>query len=67
MSGAAPGTGADIAGIGDNAFGQFKGSRAAINFDKGDTLVVIGLNIAGAAEPPRDAVTVLATAAAGRV
>lgn len=57
----------DMTGIGDNAFGQFQGPRGAINFDKGDALVVIGLNLAGATDPPRDQLTVLATAAAGRI
>ena len=57
----------DMTGIGDNAFGQFQGPRGAINFDKGDALVVMGLNLAGATDPPRDQLTVLATAAAGRI
>jgi hypothetical protein len=57
----------DMTGIGDNAFGQFQGSRGAINFDKGDALVVMGLNLVGATDPPRDQLTVLATAAAGRI
>ena len=57
----------DMTGIGDNAFGQFQGPRGAINFDKGDALVVMGLNLAGATDPPRDQLTVLATAAAARI
>ena len=57
----------DMTGIGDNAFGQFQGPRGAINFDKGDALVVMGLNLAGATDPPRDQLTALATAAAGRI
>jgi uncharacterized Zn-binding protein involved in type VI secretion len=57
----------DMTGIGDSAFGQFQGSRGAINFDKGDALVVMGLNLVGAIDPPRDQLTVLATAAAGRI
>ena len=57
----------DMTGIGDNAFGQFQGPRGAINFDKGDASVVMGLNLAGATDPPRDQLTALATAAAGRI
>lgn len=56
-----------MTGIGDSAFGQFQGSRGSINFEKGDALVVVGLNLAGATDPPRDQLTVLATAAAGRI
>ncbi len=57
----------DLPGIGDSAFGQFQGPRGAINFDKGDALVVMGLNLAGATDPPRDQLVVLATTAAGRI
>jgi hypothetical protein len=57
----------EMSGIGDNAFGQAQGSDAAINFDKGDALVVMALTVTGSADPPRDQVGVLATAAAGRI
>lgn len=64
---AAAGTVTTLDGIGDHAFGQFQGTRGAINFDKGDALVVVGLNLAGVAEPPRSQIIVLATTAAGRI
>jgi hypothetical protein len=56
----------DISGVGDNAFGQAEGTRAAINFGKGDALLVIGLDLAGATEPPRDQIKALAVSAAAR-
>ena len=56
-----------MSGIGENAFGQSQGSDAAIDFDKVDALVVIALTVAGSADPRRDQVAVLATAAAGRI
>ena len=56
----------DISGVGDHAFGQAEGTRAAINFGKGDALLVIGLDLAGATEPPRDQIKALAVSAAAR-
>jgi len=57
---------ADVSGLGDGAFSQITGSRAAINFDKDDALVVIGLTTT-ATTPTQDQLTTLATAAAGRI
>lgn len=55
----------DVSGVGDAAFSQITGTRAAINFDKNDALVVIGLTNTGT-PPTQDQLTTLATAAAGR-
>ena len=56
----------DVSGVGDGAFSQLKGTRGAINFDKGDAMVVIGLSTAGT-PPTQDQLTQLAMAAAGRI
>ena len=56
----------EVSGVGDSAFSQVSGTRAAINFNKGDALVVIGLTTGGA-PATQDQLAILATAAAGRI
>jgi hypothetical protein len=56
-----------VTGIGDHAFTQALGTRAAVNFDKGDAMVVMGLNLAGATTPPLAQLKTLAKAAAERL
>ena len=56
----------EVSGVGDSAFSQVKGTRAAINFDKGDAMVVIGLTSAGA-PASQEQLSELATAAASRM
>lgn len=56
----------DVSGVGDCAFSQVNGARGAINFDKGDALVVIGLTTASA-PPTQDQLTTPATTAASRI
>jgi hypothetical protein len=56
-----------VTGIGDDAFTQALGTRAAVNFDKGDAMVVMGLNLAGATAPPLAQLEAVAKAAAERL
>ncbi len=56
-----------VTGIGDDAFTQALGTRAAVNFDKGDAMVVMGLNLAGATTPPLAQLEAVAKAAAERL
>jgi hypothetical protein len=56
-----------VSGIGDGAFTQVLGTRAAVNFAKGDAMVVMGLNLAGATKPPLEPLEVVAMAAAGKL
>ena len=56
-----------VTGIGDHAFTQAQGTRAAVNFDEGDAMVVIGLDIAGATKPPLQQLDQLAKTAAARL
>lgn len=56
-----------ISGVGDGAFGEFKGSFATIEFYKGDALVNVVLGVKGATAPPQDQTMVLAQLAAGRL
>ncbi len=56
-----------VTGIGDHAFTQAQGTRAAVNFDEGDAMVVIGLDIAGATKPPLQQLDQLAKTAATRL
>ena len=56
----------EVSGVGDRAFSQVSGTKAAINFNKGDALVVIGLTTGGATAT-QDQLAILATAAAGRI
>ncbi len=57
----------DIAGVGDGAFGVFKGAAAEIWFYKGGTMVSIGLVNASAPTPPQAEAVALAKTIAGRL
>jgi len=52
-----------MTGMGDKAFGQFERLRGAVNFDRGVAVIVMGINLAGATDPPGGQLTVLATVA----
>ena len=57
---------ADVAGVGDRAFGIFGHGAASIYFNKGDALVLVMVEIRTATSPPRDQALALAKTAANR-
>ena len=57
---------ADVAGVGDRAFGVTGPNTASIYFDKGDALVLVMVAINKASAPPKGQVLILAKTAAGR-
>ena len=61
------GAGADVAGVGDRAFGIFGHGTASIYFNKGDALVLVMVEIRAATSPPKAQALALVTIAAGRV
>jgi hypothetical protein len=61
------GTVADVSGVGDQAFSIASPMTGSIYFTKGDALVLVMVEIFGAASSPMDQVLTLATLAAGRV
>ncbi len=58
---------ADLSGVGDGAFGLFKGPEAAVEFYQGDVMVAIVLIFGRTGTPHKDQMIALAKAAAGRV
>lgn len=57
---------ADVAGVGDAAFGVSQGPSASVWFTKGDTLVAVAV-LTGAGAPPTTQATILARSAASRI
>ena len=56
-----------ISGVGDAAFGVFNGTLAAIDFDKGDSVVMVLIRPLDASTTSQEKLTVLAKQAAGRL
>ncbi len=58
---------ADVAGVGDRAFGIFGHATASIYFNKGDALVLVMVEIRTASSPPKAQALALAKTAASRI
>ena len=56
-----------ISGVGDGAFGVFNGTLGAIDFYKGDSVVIVLLTPLDASTTSQDKLTALAKEAAGRL